>query len=144
MAVDPVEQPVTTGLGALDLGGQFVAETQPSALPVGNATSREWTAVVGIIIEGTFTGLSSPVRVIGPTGSSMHLHRSEAAPFDQTIGLVLRSVDVDTDLTERSGTFFLTFLADGETLGAILRGETYLNLHTQDWPAGELRVQLTF
>ncbi|MEO0760480.1 MAG: CHRD domain-containing protein, partial [Pseudomonadota bacterium] len=123
----------------------------PGALPpntVANARYRvtEFDPETNVVtIEGRYKRLTSPLETVGATDSegnppsAIHLHaggRGENGP-------IVRNFDVSPS-NARSGTFSGTFeLTEAEAL-ALATGEYYINLHTEDFPAGELRGQIEF
>lgn len=89
-----------------------------------------------LTINGTFENLSSPLEVIG--NSSAHVHEGG---LDES-GPVVFDIDVTPGAEDLSGTFQLTVELTEEQLEAFEEGRYYVNIHTENYPAGELRGQL--
>lgn len=94
-------------------------------------------------IEGTFSNLSSPLTVVGDVdsegnpASSVHIHFGDAG-FS---GPLLTNLTV-TDNGDGSGSISGSFSLNASTIPLYLSGNLYVNLHTQNNPAGELRAQI--
>lgn len=92
-----------------------------------------------LAVQGSFVGLSSPLLPIGDIGPA-HLH---IAPVGEAGGVAFPlTVTTDDNL---SGTFEAannTFTLSDEQRTAFLAGQFYVNIHTENWPAGELRGQI--
>lgn len=89
-----------------------------------------------LTINGTFENLSSPLEVIG--NSSAHIHEGA---LDES-GPVVFDIDVTPGDEDLSGTFELSVELTEEQLQAFEEGRYYVNIHTENYPGGELRGQL--
>ncbi|CAN5174510.1 hypothetical protein BH23BAC3_BH23BAC3_00480 [soil metagenome] len=119
-------------------GGHEVPSTVSTAQ---GGISLEWDGS-DLVVTGSFAGLGSDYIEVGDTGSGSHLH----------VGFAGENGPVEISLTptlgedNRSG----TFLADDNTFTDVSadivetltnRGH-YLNIHTEDFSAGEIRGQV--
>lgn len=86
-------------------------------------------------VRGSFQGLVSDLIPIA--GTPGHIHE---APVGMN-GPIVFLLDV-TSPNKRSGSFSLTTTLTDEQVDDLLAGRYYINLHTQEHPAGELRGQL--
>lgn len=103
------------------------------------------TGVISVSLRGSgnrmelncsFTGLSSDLELV--SGSPAHVHRAppgEAGPIQFNVQVVPNS-------DNRSGTCMVVRDLNAVQLEAYDAGELYFNIHTEDHPTGELRVQL--
>ena len=93
-----------------------------------------------LVVEGTFSDLTSALMPVGgadPVGnpeSPIHIHIGEAG----TNGPIIRNLMVD----EAAGTFSGVFTLTQEETVALTADGLYVNLHTMNFPAGELRGQI--
>lgn len=131
------------------------SESPPNNSPGTGAAHVTWdAAALTMRVQATFTGL------LGTT-TAAHIHGLTAAPFDGTasvatttptfpgfpLGVTSGSMDMTFDLTQAS-TFNASFItANGGTVeGArdafflgLNTGRTYFNIHTTQFPGGEIR-----
>lgn len=131
-------------------------EVGPDA-PVETAASGEVTATLEdgtLTLSGSFANLSSALMVVGQTGSSAHIHLGGTAEN----GPVVIPLAVNAAADNLSGTFdasantfdisVLTGLPQDVTtadvMTAIMDGNAYVNVHTEAYPAGEIRGQILF
>ncbi len=118
----------------------------PDTAAAGTVSVTAFDAATGTVtIEGSYSGLTSALAPVGGTDaegnpqSAVHIHTG--APGEN--GGILRNLAVtETDAT--SGTFAGTFTMSETELLTLLKGGAYINLHTADNPAGELRAQVEF
>jgi len=108
----------------------------------GTATATLDEAGTTLTLEGTYTGLSSPLQEVG--GSAAHIHE---APRGEN-GPVVVPLTITPDETDpTSGTFSGTApIGEGEgqlALETLAANNYYINIHTEDNPAGEIRGQIT-
>jgi uncharacterized surface protein with fasciclin (FAS1) repeats len=90
-----------------------------------------------LALTGEFSGLSSPLLPI--EGSPAHLH----GPADETENAgILFPLSVAGDGQEEPATLSGEFELTPETFGYVVSGLTYINVHTETYPAGEIRGQL--
>jgi CHRD domain len=101
-----------------------------------------------LVVRGVFRGLSSPLRdyVADPLNppnpkvtSAVHLHRgmpTENGPFQYAL-----QVKLDSD--GLGGTVKGKYILTDEQLEALKNGQLYVDLHTKNFRAGELRGILT-
>ena len=121
----------------------------------GTVIAASYGSVLSVI--GSFEGLTSALRPIPEVGPA-HIHLAVRAPTqafeDATgpIGYVLTAENTDA---ETAGLIYGRFnlvqdsaldpsVAPDDPRLALLQGQFYINIHTLDNPAGELRAQLTF
>ena len=96
-----------------------------------------------LIIQGTFSGLSSDLFSVGGTDlegnaeSSVHLHQGLA----NSTGGIARNFNV-TDNGDGSGGFLGSFSLSDDEVVAAKSGNFYVNLHTENNLGGELRAQV--
>ncbi len=96
-----------------------------------------------LLIQGTFSDLSSDLFSVGDTDSegnlqsSVHLHQGLA----NSTGGIVRNFNV-IDNGDGSGGFFGEFTLSDDEVVAAESGNFYVNLHTQNNPSGELRTQV--
>ncbi|MDJ0516144.1 MAG: CHRD domain-containing protein [Trichodesmium sp. MO_231.B1] len=96
-----------------------------------------------LLIQGTFSDLSSDLFSVGATDSegnlqsSVHLHEGLA----NSTGGIVRNFNV-IDNGDGSGGFFGSFSLSDDEVVAAESGNFYINLHTDNNPSGELRTQV--
>ncbi len=96
-----------------------------------------------LLIQGTFSDLSSDLFSVGATDSegnlqsSVHLHEGLA----NSTGGIVRNFNV-IDNGDGSGSFFGSFSLSDDEVVAAESGNFYINLHTDNNPSGELRTQV--
>lgn len=89
---------------------------------------------VFIDINGTFNDFSSPVTV-------GHLHG--LADFGETASPIFAFViDGDPDTGFTNGSFSGSTFLTQEQADGLLAGLTYINIHSEDFPGGEIRGQV--
>ncbi len=119
-------------------GGHEVPATVSTAQ---GGLSLEWDGS-DLVVSGSFSGLSSDYMVVGETGSGAHLHTGYAG---QNGGVAISLTPTLGD-DNRSGTFLAednTFTnVDAEVVQTLTDRGHYLNIHTEDYPAGEIRGQI--
>jgi hypothetical protein len=151
------------GLGTLTLAlvllltGQASAQTFNAALSGAEETPALNTGAVGtaeVSLDASARELAITVRVFNlPTASTAgHIHAGGRG----TAGPVI--INFPTTIAGRTGDFSMTFrvgerdfvqrpaqgiLSFDDAVQAILLGNTYVNIHTTQNPAGEIRGQLT-
>ena len=108
----------------------------------GSAAATLDDAGMTLTLEGSYTGLSSPLQEV--MGSAAHIHE---APRGEN-GPVVVPLTITPDETDPlSGTFAGTAtIGDGESelaLETLAANNYYINIHTVDNPDGELRGQIT-
>ncbi|WP_340103470.1 CHRD domain-containing protein [Rhodohalobacter sp. 8-1] len=95
-----------------------------------------------LVVTGSFNGLTSDYIVVGETGSGAHLHTGFAG---QNGGVEISLTPTLSD-DNRSGTFLAennTFTnVDAAIVQTLVDRGHYLNIHSQDYPAGEIRGQV--
>lgn len=97
------------------------------------------TAVVRdrqLTLSGQFTGLISPLMDVG--GSPAHVH---VAPPGED-GPIVFPISVFPDEDMRGGRLSVTRTLTDDELAALEAGDYYVNVHTETYPAGEIRGQL--
>lgn len=130
------EQPSLAAIDAV-----FDAELLPEneTAEVDSAASGSSTAVVRgrqLTLSGAFAGLTSPLTLIG--GSPAHVH--DAPPGED--GPVVFPIEVVPGDDMRSGRLSVTRELTDQELAALEAGDYYVNVHTENYPAGEIRGQL--
>lgn len=116
-------------------------ETPPNASAgLGFATLVYESASDSLVYSVTFAGLSAPLAAahihIGPAGVAGPIIFPFSGVPSDTSG-TFAGILTAADLTPRPGAS--TF---AEALAAIQAGDTYINLHTSNFPGGEIRGQL--
>ena len=92
-----------------------------------------------LVLSGTFSNLTSPVAV--DIGGGAHIHLGYAGED----GPVVFPLNVDLDADLMGGTFAAednTFELDSDQVEALNDRRYYVNIHTEMFPAGEIRGQL--
>jgi uncharacterized surface protein with fasciclin (FAS1) repeats len=121
-------------------GAEEVPEVETEAEGTATATLDE--AGTTLTVEGTYTGLSSPLQEVG--SSAGHIHE---APRGENGPVVVPLTLTPDETGPSSGTFSGTApIGEGEgqlALETLEAGGYYLNIHTEDNPSGEIRGQLT-
>ncbi|HZI09531.1 MAG TPA: CHRD domain-containing protein [Myxococcus sp.] len=87
-----------------------------------------------LTVTGSFAGLSSDLQPVA--GSPAHVH---SAPRGQNGGIVFNLEVTSTD--SRSGTFRGSKTLSDAEKEAFENGDFYVNVHTTNFPSGELRGQ---
>jgi len=95
-----------------------------------------------LVVTGSFSGLTSDYMEVGTTGSGSHLHTG----FAGQNGGVEISLTPTLSSDSRSGTFLAednTFEnVSAEIVETLTNRGHYLNIHSADYPAGEIRGQV--
>ena len=109
--------------------------TEVDSNAVGTATAvvrgRELT------LSGQFAGLTTPLMDVGQVGPA-HVH--EAPPGVD--GPVIFPISVADEDDLMGGRLSLTQTLTDEDLAALEAGDHYINVHSEQYPAGEIRGQL--
>jgi hypothetical protein len=121
----------------------FDADLRPEGEtdPVDSDAVGTATAVVRgnlFTVSGQFDGLTSPLMDAGDAGPA-HVHE---APVDED-GPIVFPIAVDAAGDMRSGRLSVSRPLAGDELAALEAGDYYVNVHSQSYPAGEIRGQLT-
>ena len=82
-----------------------------------------------VVVDGTFTGLTSPV-------TAAHIHGPAAAGANAAI-IVPLTITGTTD-----GTVSGTGNMNSGQMNDMLTGMTYVNIHSSNFPSGEIRAQI--
>jgi PKD repeat protein len=85
-------------------------------------------------VSGNFSGLLSDLMEVG--GSSAHVH---LAPLNASGPIVFPLVVVSAD--NRSGSFNGSAVLNSSLVDAFINDELYVNVHSNDYPTGEIRAQ---
>ena len=135
--------------GQIDLPETVMAEGIPleesqqlNDVPDSPATGEFSVTLVGdrLVVSGTFSDLTSALMPVGgadPVGnpeSAIHIHIGAAGEN----GPIIRNLTVD----EAAGTFEGVFTIDEMQADALVTDGLYVNLHTTNFPSGELRGQI--
>lgn len=97
-----------------------------------------------VFVDGEVTGLSGPLLIPDGAGTAAHIHTAYTGSNGPiSLELQLRSLSDPED----DGTYTAAFAASeyeipAELGLAIREGRAYVNVHTETWPAGEVRGQL--
>jgi hypothetical protein len=113
-------------------GSQEVPPATTSA--TGTATAELDGAT--LTVNGTFSGLTSNLEPVA--GSPAHVHK---APKGQN-GPVLFNLNVTPGSDNRSGSFTATATLSEADQEDFREGLLYVNVHSVNFPGGELRAQL--
>ena len=120
--------PVTVTVYNMNLNGASEVPANPSAgLGAVKVTLDQTTRA--ILIEGTFSGLTSPV-------TAAHIHGPAPAGMNAAIIIPL-TITGTTDGTVSGSTTM-----DQAQMDMMLGGPTYVNIHSSNYPAGEIRAQV--
>lgn len=139
--------------GGGETGGAMMGETGGAMMGNANATlagnnevpavdtsaTGDVTATLEgntLTVDGSFEGLSSDLMEVA--GTPAHIHQAAAGEN----GDVIYPLEVQANDDNRSGTLSGTFDLTDEQVAAYQAGNLYVNIHTQDHPGGEIRVQL--
>lgn len=120
-------------------GSQATLPNNSIAIASANAARVGFT----ISFTGSFSGLSSPLLTTGNTDSegnppsAINLQYGNPS-FD---GPVVRNLAVEDDDGDGNGTFTGAFTFSTPEQAALIASNYYINIHTQDFPDGELRSQ---
>lgn len=111
-------------------------ETEPV---VSTATGTATAVVRGreLTLSGQFTGLTSPLMSI--EGSPAHVH--EAPPGEA--GPIVFPIEVTPENNMTAGRLSATRTLTEAQLAAMQAGDYYINVHSETYPAGEIRGQIT-
>lgn len=90
-----------------------------------------------LTVEGSFADLEGELEEVG--GTPAHIH-GPAGP-DENAGVVF-PLEVEPGDDNRSGTFSLTETLSAEERADFEAGLYYVNVHSTEYPGGELRAQL--
>ncbi len=107
--------------------------------PVFTPASGSVSAVLDgntLTLTGSFEGLSAPVEPVGGTG--VHIHTG----FTGENGGVEVSLDPELTGNNTAGTFNETVSLSPEQVEMLQNRSLYINIHSEAYPAGELRGQL--
>ncbi|MCF7806023.1 MAG: CHRD domain-containing protein [Candidatus Marinimicrobia bacterium] len=130
-----IQDPVSMSFTARLSGSSEV----PSVATTGSGMVTAQLEGDSLFLSGTFEGLSSDFNANIGGGSHLHL-----APAGSNGGVEIPlNVSVNADM--RSGTFVEadnSFELSSEQKSALMARKFYVNIHTVDHPAGELRGQL--
>jgi hypothetical protein len=135
------------GVGLVGLvgcgGAPYVATTQLSgsneAPPANTSAMGVATAELKggeLTVQGSFSGLLSDLHEV--SGSSVHVH--QGAP--SVAGGIVFGLQVTTGTDLRIGTFSGTRKLSSAEEEAFKNGQFYVNVHTVNYPGGEIRGQL--
>ncbi|OAV44365.1 hypothetical protein A3850_007595 [Lewinella sp. 4G2] len=120
----------------IDLNGVNQVPVPVTSLATGSVTAT--LRGTELVVEGSFSGLSSDYDFNAAGGAHLHLgFAGQAGPVS-----VILNTKVDDDL--RGGTFEAaenTFTLNEEQIAAMQARGIYLNIHSVDNPAGEIRGQ---
>ena len=115
---------------------------QLNDVPDTAATGSFSVTLVGnrLMVEGTFSDLTSALMPVGGADSvgnpesAIHIHMGEVGEN----GPIVRNLTVD----EAAGTFEGLFTLSDEQVSTFTADGLYVNVHTMDFPSGELRGQI--
>ena len=132
----------TTG----SLFAQNGTEDYRAFLSGANEVSPIFTAATGSVtlqldgtnltVSGSFEGLSAPLEPVGGTGAHIHLG------FAGQNGGVEVSLNPTLSDNDTAGSFDETVTLSTEQIDALRARQLYVNIHSQAYPAGELRGQI--
>lgn len=122
-----------------ECGTQYVAALSARNQSVPTASSATGTILAALngkylYVSGAFTGLSSDFR-------ASHIHSGAAG----VVGPVLFTLNVESNLPPLSGKLVAannTFKLTKAQYKLLKHGELYVNVHTVNFPNGEIRAQL--
>ena len=120
--------PVTITVYNMNLNGTLEVPSNTSGA-IGTVMVTLDQATRGILIDGTFSGLTSPV-------TAAHIHGPAPAGMNAAIIIPL------TITGTTSGTVTGTATMDQAQMDMMLSGQTYVNIHSSNYPAGEIRAQV--
>ena len=120
--------PVTITVYNMNLNGTLEVPSNASAA-TGTVMVTLDQATRDILIDGTFSGLTSPV-------TAAHIHGPAPAGMNAAIIIPL------TITGTTSGTVTGTATMDQAQMDMMLSGQTYVNIHSSNYPAGEIRAQV--
>ncbi len=127
---DDVSVNSAQALGATLSGNNEVPPTNSTAVGTAKITFTD-----GILeVNGSFEGLSSDLATVG--NSSAHIHQGASGEN----GPVILPLDVSSD-DLRNGTFYLREELTFDQMER-LRNGAYINIHTENFPNGEIRGQI--
>lgn len=89
-----------------------------------------------LVLTGSFEGLSAPVQPVGQTG--VHIH----AGFTGQNGPIEVILNPELSAGNTAGTFSETVTLSAEQISRLQARGLYINIHSERYPAGELRGQL--
>lgn len=116
---------------SLDLNGLNEVPTNPSpGIGIGTATWDSETSL--LTMAGTFTGLMAPA-------SAAHIHPGAAGAN----GPVLVGITFSSGSTSGTFSYSGTAVDTVAEIDALFAGGLYVNIHTLEFPGGEIRGQLT-
>ncbi len=116
-------------------GAQEVAIEPVVTTATGTATAT--TNGFSLLLDGAFGGLSSTLQNVGDVGPA-HVHRGARG----VNGPVQFALDVDADLDMLGGTLSADVVLSEAERADFLAGLHYVNVHTVNFPGGEIRGQL--
>lgn len=127
------------------LSGKATLTGSQQVLPVATRASGEITVTASLTgtftIEGSFTNLSSPLNT--DIGGGLHVHlgyAGENGPVLIPLNPTLSEDSLSGTITAGLNTFSI---ASFPQLILASRGQLYVNLHTRNYPGGEIRGQVT-
>lgn len=129
------------GAGGTGGGAGFPMNGAQEVLPVGTGATGNVVASldgVTLTVSGSFSGLGSDLHEVGDPPSAGHVHL--AAPGAN--GPIVFNLTVTPTGDGRSGTFEGTSELDAAAAAAFAAGQLYANIHTENYPGGEIRGQL--
>jgi len=120
--------PVTITVYNMNLNGTLEVPANASTA-TGSVMVTLDQATGGILVDGTFSGLTSPV-------TAAHIHGPAPAGMNAAIIIPL------TITGTTSGTVSGTATMNQAQMDMMLGGMTYVNVHSSNYPAGEIRAQV--
>lgn len=93
-----------------------------------------------LVVSGSFTELSSALRDIDedPMDPGIHIHPGAEGETESYIFGLTAALNED----ERSGIFSGTFTLTDDQVDELRAGRMYMDIHTEEYPDGEVRDQL--